>query len=50
MIHIIISNSFVYTSYTHLKDYSEFINTENYLPLQNTSYEKMEFLGDKYAM
>ena len=38
--------AFVHTSYTHLKDYSEFENREDYLPLQNTSYEKMEFLGD----
>ena len=38
--------AFVHTSYTYLKDYSEFENTSNYLPLQNISYEKMEFLGD----
>lgn len=38
--------AFVHTSYTHLKDYEEYSNTQNYLPLQNISYEKMEFLGD----
>ena len=38
--------AFVHTSYTHLKDYDEYSNTHDYLPLQEISYEKMEFLGD----
>jgi ribonuclease III len=39
-------SAFVHTSYTRLKDYDDFENVNNCLPLQDISYEKMEFLGD----
>ena len=38
--------AFVHKSYCPMFDYEEFINDNNDLPLQNTSYETMEFLGD----
>ena len=38
--------AFIHTSYTKLKDYSEYENIHNYLDLQDYSYEKIEFLGD----
>ena len=38
--------AFIHTSYTKLKDYKEFDNINNYLELQDISYEKIEFLGD----
>ena len=38
--------AFVHESYTHLSDYSNFKNDNNYLELQDKSYETMEFLGD----
>ena len=38
--------AFIHESYTINIDYSEFENTNNSLPLQDTSYETMEFLGD----
>lgn len=38
--------AFIHESYTTNIDYSEFKNNNNSLPLQNGSYETMEFLGD----
>ena len=38
--------AFIHKSYIHMKDYEEYTNDNNSLPLQNESYEKMEFLGD----
>ena len=38
--------AFVHKSYCHMKDYEEFENDIQALPLQKESYEKMEFLGD----
>jgi len=38
--------AFVHESYTKLSDYKLFTNNNNYLELQNKSYETMEFLGD----
>ena len=38
--------AFVHKSYCPMVDYEEFNNDNNDLPLQNTSYETMEFLGD----
>ena len=38
--------AFVHKSYCHMVDYEEFTNDNNDLPLQNISYETMEFLGD----
>ena len=38
--------AFVHKSYTELKDYEEYENTQNCIPLFKESYETMEFLGD----
>ena len=38
--------AFVHKSYCPMVDYEEFTNDNKDLPLQNTSYETMEFLGD----
>ena len=38
--------AFVHTSYTKLKDYSEYENIDKCLDLKKKSYEQMEFLGD----
>ena len=38
--------AFVHKSYCPMVDYKDFTNDNNNLPLQNTSYETMEFLGD----
>ena len=38
--------AFVHKSYCPMVDYEEFTNDNNDLPLQETSYETMEFLGD----
>ena len=39
--------SFIHKSYCKLKDYNEFkYPGDNYLPLQEESYETIEFLGD----
>ena len=39
--------AFIHKSYCKLKDYEEYeYPHQNYLPLQETSYETMEFLGD----
>ena len=38
--------SFIHKSYCPMKDYEEYTNDDNSLPLQKESYEKMEFLGD----
>tara|TARA_R110002074_G_scaffold214997_2_gene384889 strand:- start:554 stop:1348 length:795 start_codon:yes stop_codon:yes gene_type:complete len=39
---------FIHESYTNLKCYSEYKNSDNCLPLQNESYERLEFLGDSF--
>ena len=39
-------NAFVHESYTNLSEYSSFKNNNNYLKLQDKSYETIEFLGD----
>ena len=39
--------SFIHKSYCNMRDYEEFKNPGNdYLPLQEESYETIEFLGD----
>ena len=38
--------SFIHKSYCHMADYEEYENIKNDLPLQEKSYETMEFLGD----
>jgi ribonuclease-3 len=38
--------AFIHKSYCPMKDYEDYINNDNSLPLQLESYEKMEFLGD----
>ena len=38
--------SFIHKSYCQLSEYKDFINSNNYLNLQENSYETMEFLGD----
>ena len=38
--------AFVHKSYTELKDYEEYENTQGCIPLFKESYETMEFLGD----
>jgi ribonuclease III len=38
--------SFIHKSYCQLSEYKDFKNSNNYLELQDTSYETMEFLGD----
>ncbi len=38
--------AFIHKSYNPLEDYKEFIKPDNCLPLQNKSYETLEFLGD----
>jgi ribonuclease-3 len=38
--------AFIHKSYNPLEDYKEFIKPDNCLPLQNKSYEILEFLGD----
>jgi len=38
--------AFIHKSYCHMMDYEEFTNDNNDLPLQDISYETMEFLGD----
>lgn len=38
--------AFVHSSYNFLEDYKEFEKPENCLPLQEKSYETLEFLGD----
>jgi len=38
--------AFVHSSYNFLEDYKEFKKPENCLPLQEKSYETLEFLGD----
>ena len=38
--------SFIHKSYCHMTDYEEYENIKNDLPLQENSYETMEFLGD----
>jgi ribonuclease-3 len=38
--------AFVHKSYSHMKDYEEYSNDIKALPLQENTYEKMEFLGD----
>ena len=38
--------AFIHKSYCPMKDYEEYTNDNNSLPLQKESYEKMEFLGD----
>ena len=38
--------AFVHKSYCKLKEYEEFVNENKDLPLQENSYETMEFLGD----
>ena len=40
--------AFVHTSYTPLNDYKEYVCPKDCLPLQNKSYETMEFLGDSF--
>ena len=40
--------AFVHTSYTYLKDYSEFENTSNYLPLQIYLTKKWNFWAIHY--
>lgn len=38
--------AFIHSSYNFLEDYKEFEKPENCLPLQEKSYETLEFLGD----
>ena len=38
--------AYIHKSYCFMKDYEEYTNDINALPLQEISYEKMEFLGD----
>ena len=38
--------AFVHSSYNFLEDYKDFEKPENCLPLQEKSYETLEFLGD----
>ena len=38
--------AFSHKSYCHMKDYEEYKNDINALPLRHESYEKIEFLGD----
>ena len=38
--------AFIHTSYNFLEDYKEFIRPDTCLPLQEKSYETLEFLGD----
>jgi len=38
--------AFVHKSYSHMKDYEEYENDIDALPLQTNTYEKIEFLGD----
>tara|TARA_B100001123_G_C15341762_1_gene1035289 strand:+ start:507 stop:1316 length:810 start_codon:yes stop_codon:yes gene_type:complete len=38
--------AFIHKSYCKLKEYEEYENNEECVPLQTTSYETMEFLGD----
>lgn len=38
--------AFIHKSYCNMVDYEEFTNENNDLPLQEISYETMEFLGD----
>jgi len=38
--------AFVHKSYSHMKDYEEYENDIGALPLQENTYEKIEFLGD----
>ena len=38
--------AFIHTSYNFLEDYKEFTQPEGCVPLQNKSYEVLEFLGD----
>ena len=40
--------AFVHKSYTELKDYEEYEQPNNCLPLCKLSYETMEFLGDSF--
>ena len=42
----IYQEAFVHKSYNPLEDYKEYTCPENCLPLQNKSYETLEFLGD----
>ena len=43
---ILYQTAFTHKSYCNIKEYDDFENTCNALPLQNKSYETMEFLGD----
>ena len=38
--------AFIHKSYNHLEDYKEYAQPEGCLPLQEHSYETLEFLGD----
>ena len=38
--------AFIHKSYCKMNSYEEFTNDNNDLPLQDKSYETMEFLGD----
>lgn len=38
--------AFIHKSYVQMKDYEEYSNDINALPLQSVTYEKIEFLGD----
>ena len=43
---VLYQTAFTHKSYCNIKEYDDFENTCNALPLQNKSYETMEFLGD----
>jgi len=40
--------AFIHKSYCHMKDYEKYENTGDALPLQDISYETLEFLGDSF--
>jgi len=43
---VLYQTAFVHKSYCPIKEYEDYENTSNALPLQKSSYETMEFLGD----
>ena len=43
---VLYQTAFVHKSYCPIKEYEDYENTCNALPLQTSSYERMEFLGD----
>ena len=43
---VLYQTAFTHKSYCNIKEYDDFKNTCNALPLQKKSYETMEFLGD----